>query len=266
MANAKTYAALILPLALASTWSARARAEESFWSKYNLGVSYGISGNNAQISYNAPIKGGVPSACTANDQTTMQCIAYLGPDKTGGSSVSVFLDEPFKRQGLFYFDYGLTFATESYEGGIISKPGSGAQSFGSANAKPDPSSQPLTQAYMDLYGVNWQTYIRFGITPMYIPDVLVTAGVGLQTVGGPVKIYNSDTMAYVIQPEAFGELSLVVLRVGTGYLSAYYGLDQSITGAVGTQLVGDNPGGTPLTNLHLALLGSSEGIRLLFPF
>jgi hypothetical protein len=198
----------------------------------------------------------------------MRCSAYLAPEEDT-PTLGAYLEAPFQRQGLLYFDYGLTFATVSYTGGLVAKPkpptqgGSVAKQDRTAKAAPD---QPLTHAYLEIYGINWQTYLRFGLTPRYLPDLLISVGLGVQTAAGRLKIFQTEYQRFVVQPDAFAEAELVVLRFATGALSGFIGKDQSLLGTAGTRLIDDNPEGQPLTDFHLALVSASAGVRLLFPF
>ena len=281
----------------------RSQAEgASFFSRYNLGINYATTTSYASISYEAPSVASMPTDCSPSlaASSLMHCIAYLGPDTSNSSDFSIYLDQPFKRQGFFYFAAGLTFSTISYKGGLAGKPigpiKSSSKTTTSASTNPPlnpettagnnggtntptggtpaplttlgPASpdQPLTSAYMEMYGINWQTYLRFGITPQYLPDLLVTLGLGIQTAAGRLKIFQTDRTHFVIQPEAFAEIEAVLLRVSTGSLSFYLGQDQTISGPIGSSLIADNPSGTNLTSFQLGLVAGTAGVRVLFPF
>ena len=285
--NHYTYlVALTLGVFTLAPATARA-AGGDFFSSHNFGVSYATTTSYAAISYDAPIVSKLPQDCAASQGSSalMHCEAYLGPDSSGASSsLSVYLEAPFKRQGLFYFEPGLTFSTISYKGGLASKPTNPVKSGNSSSTKSSTtatpggsgpsastqlqtsSSQPLTQAYMEMYGINWQGYLRFGLTPQYVPDLLVTVGLGVQTAGGRLKIFKTDTTRYVVQPDAFAELEAVLVRFSTGSASVYVGQDQTLSGQIGTRLISDYPSGTNLSNFQLSLVAGSVGIRVLFPF
>ena len=259
--------ALLLP------WTSRAFAEKGFFSRYNFGVTYEGTQGHAEIVYDTPTTKEVPENCEPNTERAgvFRCTAYLGPDGDGSPSPGLFLEAPFKREGLFYFEPGFTFSTVSYKGSLISKPSSapsgvktGPQS--GAQGKKEPPTQPLTQAHLEFYGINLQGYVRFGITPRYIPDILISMGGGIQMAGGRVKIFTDDYTKYIVQPEFFGELELVLIRAHTGALSIFYGQDQSFVSQIGTTLVDDFPAGSQLSNVRLGLSAASAGLRLLFPF
>ena len=257
-----------------------------YFSGYNLGYVYSTTTSYASISYDAPIVSKLPQDCSESVESSsmMRCQAYLAPDTSGASDSSIFIEEPFKRQGLFYFEPAFTFSTISYKGGLGSKPksplsstsksGSSLQSSASTSASsnssgeqaPADGEQPLTKAYIEAYGINWQGYLRFGLTPRYLPDVLFKLGLGVQTVGGRLKIFKEEKIRYVIQPSAFGEIALILVRVSTGALSVFVGEEQTLSGPLGSKLISDYPAGTNLRNFQLGLMTGSAGIRVLFPF
>jgi hypothetical protein len=233
-----------------------------FFKTHNLGVSYDVGTSYARIGYDAPSVPAMPNDCTPNERAAgkMRCEHYLAPDDAGGSP-AVFLEAPFKRQGLFYFEPGFTIATISYEGNL--QPVAPGKAKGSARI---PSAQPLQLASMELYGINWQGYFTLGLTPRYLPDILVSVGGGVQTVGGTIKVFKEKYTRYIIQPDIFGKVEVVLMRAGTSALSVYIGLDQSIGSEFGSALIDDYPGGTELSTFRLALTAASSGVRLLLPF
>ena len=256
---------------------------------YNLGLTYDGTASHAEISYDTPTTKTVPEDCVVNSQRegVLRCTAYLGPSGSSSPSFGIYLQAPFKRQGFLYFDYGATFSTVNYKGYLISKPStglgahqntartpSGASSGASGPSGPSgpaastdqSGEQPLTKAYLEFYGVNWQGYLQFGITPHYFPDLLISFGGGVQTAGGRVKIFTETYTRYVIQPDVFATGEAVIARMGTGSLSIYVSQDQSFVSQIGTNLVDDNPSGTSLTNIRLGLSSSTSGLKLLFPF
>lgn len=246
-----------------------ALAAEAWLGSYQLGMSVGASHSYATIAYDTPRQAALPSDCEEHkvDNTLMHCSAYLARDADETPIPSLYLDEAFKRQGLLYFDLGLTFSTLAYQGGLVTKPkttvpGGAKGTSGKTIANPE---QPLSNAYLEMYGINWQTYLRLGLTPYLFPDILATFGVGLQTVGGRVRIMATDETRFVMQPQGFAELELVVLRFGRGAASLYVGQEQSFGGPM-SKLAEDRPGGLPIFNLQAGFSTASAGLDILFPF
>lgn len=251
---------------------------KSIFSEYNLGLSYSTTTNYAAISYDTPAMKTIPSDCdtaTAQDRGQMRCTAYLAPDGNGAYSVSAYIEKPFERQGLFYFKPGFTLSTITYTGGIVAKPNAPLQGSKSktTSASQDPNQPPTTagtapvdRAYIYMYGLNWQTYLRFGITPQYFPDILASVGVGVQTVAGSVRVFKTKTNTYIVQPDGFGELEIVLVRWNGGYLSGFASQSQTLMTPLGTNLIQDRPSDTETTNYRLGLKNEQLGARMLFPF
>jgi hypothetical protein len=256
------------------TTEARAARKSGTIFGYNLGLSYDASANHAEILYDTPSTKTIPEDCVENSERAgvFRCTAYLGSDGTGTGTVGVFLEKPFQRQGFFYFEPGFTFSSISYKGNLISKPATGVSGKGEGKLKPapgsspDPTVQPLTKASLEFYGINWQAYARFGLTPPILPDILISIGGGLQTVAGRVRLFKETYTRYVVQPEVFGSAEMIFLRIHTGSLSAYIAQDQSFVSQLGTTLVDDYPSDSSLSNIRVGLSSSAMGIRLLFPF
>ena len=252
-----------------ASYSSVSFASDSFFKRYNLGVSYQSSASHAEILYDTPSTKQIPENCEQNKKRAgvLRCTAYLGPNEDDSTSFSIYIQKPFKREGFFYFAPGLTISTVAYKGGLISKPGTAPQG-GSRTQGPtqEAPSQPLTKAYLEFYGLNWQAFLRFGITPPYLPDLFISFGGGLQTAGGRVGMFKESYVRYVVQPDVFAEAEAVFLRFKTGSLSVFYGQDQSFVSQLGTTLVEDYPGDSQLSNIRLGLSTGSAGARLLFPF
>lgn len=246
-----------------------------FYSAYNLGISYATSTNYSAITYDTSKTATLPSDCeeSPDDSSQMRCTAFLAPDGDGSFSVNLFVEKPFERQGLFYFKPGLTASTISYTGNLNPKPSSPFKSSSSSSntsTSKGPTSTantaPLDKASIEMYGINWQGYLRLGITPKYLPDLFIAGGVGLQTVVGKVKVFKTTTTTAVVQADGFAEGEIVVVRAGEGYLSGYASIDQSLATPFGTNLIEDNPSQTDTKNYRLGLKATQAGIRLLFPF
>jgi len=239
---------------------------KGFFQRYNLGVTYAASASYARVMYKHPMINPLPDDCApeVQDERQMACTAYLAPDADETATPSLFFEEAFERQGLFFFDLGFAFSTITYKGGVVPKP---VQTVKTKNGvKPIDTVQPIGVVYMEIYGINWQSYARVGFTPRYVPDLFLTAGLGVQTAGGKVKMLGISEQVLVVQPDVFVELELVMIRAGEAAFSAFLGKSESIVTPFGSRLLEDEPGGSKLTQLELGLTSSSAGLRLLFPF
>ena len=245
---------------------------KGLFSAYNVGAYYALTSSYTNLDYDAPITETLPQDCVNNADVAdkMRCRTYLVPDKSRG--MGLFLQRPFVRKGLFYLEPGFTFSTLSYSGIVGDKPQPVVRSTESKGVSNDGShksqaaEQPLQKVLLELYGINWQSYLKFGITPRYLPDLFCSLGIGIQTVGGRVKVVRTDQFRAVIQPSAYGEIEAVLARMATGYLSLFYNHDQTVLGRFGSNLIEDHPNGADLTNFKATLINAGMGVRLLMPF
>lgn len=252
--------------------SQTALAKGFLFAPYHLGVYYTLTSSYTNLEYDAPLSEKIPKDCVANEEVTgkMRCRSYLVPDESMG--LGLFLQKPFIREGLFYLEPGFTLSTLSYSGTKRDKPNQTLSKSGANNStsKTDSSfsdnDQPLQKVLLELYGINWQGYLKIGLTPRYLPDIFVSLGLGIQTVGGRVKVVHTDQIRWVVQPSAYGELEAVLVRMASGYLSAFYNRDQTVLGRYGSNLIEDHPNGADMTNFKATLINAGMGVRLLMPF
>jgi len=238
-------------------------------STYNVGAYYAFTSSYTNLDYDAQASEKLPRDCAINTEVAgkMRCRTYLVPNNSEG--FGIFLQKPFVRQGFFYLEPGFTFSTLSYSGTVGNKPNqviSSTQVDNGIAKSADSEEQPLTKVLMELYGINWQGYFKFGVTPRVLPDVFLSLGLGLQTVGGRVKVLTTDRTRWVLQPSAYAEFEMVIVRLSTAYLSAFYGQDQTVLGRYGSNLIEDYPDGADLANFKATLINAGAGIRLLMPF
>jgi hypothetical protein len=245
---------------------------KGLFSAYNWGAYYAFTSSYTNLDYDATATEKLPQDCVMNSEVAgkMRCRTYLVPDNSKG--LGLFLQKPFQRQGFFYLEPSFTFSTISYSGTVGKKPNQVMSTANSKSVTNDalstlaPGEQPLKKVLLELYGINWQSYLKLGMTPRYFPDAFLSLGFGIQTVGGRVKVVHTDRVRWVIQPSAYGEIEVVFARMATGYLSAFYSHDQTVLGRYGSNLIEDNPDGTDLSNFKATLINAGIGARLLLPF
>jgi hypothetical protein len=240
----------------------RAALGKGSFSDYNFGVYYALSSSYTNLEYDAPLGEKLPKDCVVNTdlEDKMRCRTYLVPNNSKG--FGLFLQKPSKKQGFLYFEPGFTWSTLSYSYKAADSNGSSPD----GSTELDFDKQPLQKVQLELYGINGQGYLKFGITPNLLPDIFLSLGLGLQTVGGRVKVVHTDQIRWVLQPSAFAEIEVVPLRLATGYLSLFMSQDQTILGRYGTNLIEDYPNGSDLSNFKATLINGGFGARLLLPF
>ena len=198
---------------------------------YNLGINLIGQSEGANVKFNVdtiedPISNGVTNCGEpVFGQTERTCSIGLNGGGGRGLGASflhgfgIFLQQPFKRQGNFYFNWDLGIglqvlnaAWENEEGGF-EYPG-------------------LEEISYSLYGLQLKPYIQIGWTPNRFPDIIFTLGPVMQMVAGTVSVnekeettafFQSSDIEGSIMPwaQAYFELELVFLRFGDGAISWY---------------------------------------------
>lgn len=205
----------IRTLILIAVWSfpLKATAFTSYLGRYNVGIDYIHSADGMNLSYetNTPA-GGAPSGCetTPSSSTRMRCDTRLAAG--GSSGFGLFLQQPFQRQGAFYFNWDLGFGVRSLNGALEE----------TEAAKLAANNLPLKRTEFSLIGVVMRPYIQFGITPSSWPDILLSLGPTVQLTAGRARINEESenvVMGTTSGVTGFMELEIVLKRFGEGAFS-----------------------------------------------
>jgi hypothetical protein len=220
---------------LALAWSAPAHAFVGevwdYLKQYQLGVDYLSVTDEAHVSYDLAAPNGIAEGCAAvgdDDDGRERC--QIDISGTSANRWGVFLQQAFKRQGLYYFKPDLGFAA---------RPLRGRMSVADAQLNEE-RGLPLHQLEYSLVAVVLKPYLTLGITPQGWPDVLVSLGPALQLAAGEVTINGrKETSAFAaVSGEiiyGFVELEIVLLRFGDGALSAVASTDTANGSQRGTK-------------------------------
>ncbi len=192
---------------------------------YNLGIDSISSSDNVHVTYERDYSGAPSKNCSVNadDQTKMTCNVYLQGGRGGGflseylKGYGVFLQQPFKRQGLYYFGYDVGFGLRVLKGALSERDAE--------------ETAPLTSLSFQMYGVAAYPYIQFGITPAQTwPDFLISIGPVIQAFMGQVSvnerpetvaIVQGSKLANLLSLQGFLGLELVLWRFGEGAFSLF---------------------------------------------
>lgn len=176
---------------------------------YQLGFDYTSTGSASTLSYQAPLAAPPPRGCVADPdgKPTMSCTAVISSALSQG--FGFFLEQTFKRQGWAYFKADLRFAYFGLDA-ALDKTG------------PETIDQPIDSATIHLYGLNTEGYVKFGVTPRYVPDILVSLGIGAQAGSGNMKVDGIKERINVLVPHVFMELELVWIRLGRTSLASFF--------------------------------------------
>ena len=194
----KWFAKYVFGFICAALWSTPSFAfMEQAWDyvkQSQLGFDYSNSIDRVDLSYDMAEGNYVPPSCSRrSDGSTKRCtVSMLGGASSGWG---VFLQAPFKKQGLFYFDWDVSLGARYLNGQLRSQD----QSL---------DGLPLRDANFELLAGIVRPYIQFGVTPDGLPDVLVSVGPALQGALGTMVINGEAESVAVGTSSVTGPLSL----------------------------------------------------------
>jgi hypothetical protein len=244
-------------------------------SRYRVGVDYSLQMNAAIISYDAPApKTGTPLACKAGDagSGTNHCIAALFP--TAGTGWGMFIQKRFERQGWAYFDFGVNGGVRTLQTSLMKQFDQVIANGGtldpsaspSVDAEPQAPPDPITSMSTHLTGIAANGYVQVGLTPRYLPDLLLTTQTGAEILTGTIEVNGSSNWQTFLIPTAGAQVELVWSRFGSGALSSYLGEDIPLLAASQVKVPDANGVNQGIANVRMSLLSVSVGLlKLVIP-
>jgi hypothetical protein len=229
---------------------------------YHLGIN--LIGTNDQVSVSYDIPEDAPEAPNCQKDASGHSTCWSGLFDHGRGlgaeylrGFGLFLQQPFKRQGFWYFsaDFSLGF-------------------LHLAGASPDkPDAGPFRSMSYSLYGFRFKPFIQFGITPAFLlPDVLISAGPVAHALMGQVVVNGEGRNSALFQRTrlftginpfayAFLELEVVFWRFGDGAFSFYTARSRTDDRrASGSFYPGEKDG---MTNFQATFHSDESGLKLL---
>lgn len=197
---------------------------------YKLGVNFIGQSEGASINFDVdtakdPISNTVTNCGENSFEQVRNCSVQMNGGGGRGLGASflhgfgLYLQQPFKKQGEFYFNWDLGIGIQAISAGWENEDGS----FDYPGLK---------SISYSLYGAQLKPYVQIGWTPYRFPDVIFTLGPVIQMVAGSVSVNDQEETAAFIQSsninssvlpwaQAYFELELVFLRFGNGAFSWY---------------------------------------------
>ncbi|WP_141734014.1 hypothetical protein [Oligoflexus tunisiensis] len=201
-------------------------AMRNYFNKYQVGIEYSHSFDHINLTYKTPAMDSIPESCINDDEDPTEQTCSLGLAAGQSSGYGLFLQQAFRRDGDFYFDFDINFTARYLSGGLLKEETEKLQSEG----------VPLYQAQVDLLALIALPYIKIGYTPSTgFPDIFLSLGPSFQAALGKVTLNEeSRNVAVALSSGTVGytELELVFLRFGEGAFSLYASQDH--TGRNGT--------------------------------
>jgi hypothetical protein len=187
-----------------AAWAVVASSVLEYLRGYQLGFDYTQSGGDSILFYDAGVPAeGVPKGCEADAKLSglMHCKAVLSSDET--RAYGVFLEQTFKRQGWLYFKSDVRFAYFGLVAAYVR------------------DEQPLASASIHVHGLTTEGYLKLGVTPPYVPDVLFSIGLGAQAGMGHITVEGVRQKVQLVVPHLYSQLELVWVRAGRMALASY---------------------------------------------
>ena len=238
-------------------------------SKYRIGVDLINSSDDVTVHYDRDRESTLPKYCTqkTDDPTKMTCSVGLSAGRGNGflsqylHGFGLFFQQPFKRQGFFYFNYDLGFALKMLRGDFLSNN--------------DELYSPLKNVSFQMYGGVAYPYIQFGITPQSTwPDLLLSIGPMAQFYIGQVTINDETKNVALAQGskiskglswlQAFVEIEIVFWRFGDGYFSYFWNHSLSSSNVEAGNFYPKEKDG--MSKFGADFYSSVQGFKLLFNF
>lgn len=249
----------ILILLIAFGSSAPAQADLlSPWhyiKNYQLGFDVGERRDSAEIGFDINRNTYNDADCEVLDNNLVHCAHEFENDSSG---YGVFIEQPFKRRGLWHFDYDISFDLRILDSKLV------------YSGDKDPSRVPVKDMRLHLYSLIAMPYVTVGITPKDYPELLFSLGPNGEMVWGSVNI--NDTRYQIAERGVFRrssvrsllsfmQLNLVLKRFGNGYfaltMSQIRGDDHVQDGEILPEKIDQ------MTNLRLRLNKEFYGVKVL---
>lgn len=194
---------------------------QAFWSYlqgYHIGIDSTASVDHVRVDYETS---GIPrSDCQALPSSTPQdprqrCALSIEAGRSSG--FGLFLEQPFRRQGLFYFKPDLGFGVRYLQ----------------AEIRRSDEALPLRQLGFSLLALSAKPYLKLGITPASaLPDVFISLGPSLLVAAGKVAVNDDEVAHAVVGAErnilrGFFEFEAVLARFGEGFFSLFVAQDHA---------------------------------------
>lgn len=193
----------------------------NYLKEYQLGFDYTSSYDRVDASYEAPKAASTAPGCqdVQGKPTRQRCSVEMRGG--GGSGPGIFLQQAFRRQGLFYFRPDIGFGVRYLSGALTPETQKDQAEAG----------LPLKDLRFSLAAVVIRPYVQFGITPASRwPDLLISLGPQAQVAFGTVRT-NTERANVVMATSSSGLVSgflaaeLVLWRFGDGAFSLFLASD-----------------------------------------
>lgn len=180
---------------------------------YKLGIEYLSNLNKVDVEYTVDDRGA--SSCVDSvDGVTQRC--KIATDAGSSSGFGIFLGQPFKPKGRFYFGADFGISLRYLSGGL----NNGEQRNSLARGL------PMRELSYSLVALTLKPYVKLGWTPSgRIPDFLFSFGPAYQIAAGKVSINDKPKNVMILSGSSllfgFFETEIIFLKFNGGYFSLF---------------------------------------------
>ena len=236
---------------------------------YKLGINLIGSNDAVEVAYDIDATHPAARSCEqkSSDVSKYTCRETISDPGQGLGSeylqgFGIFLQQPFRKQGFWYFGADISFGLQVASNQLPEK-------------RSELNGRPLKSLEYSLYGVRMRPYLQFGITPNGFPDILISFGPVLQTIAGTVTVNEESQDTGLAQTSrlkptlnplgwAYVELEVVFWRyrhAAFSWYTARAAVDDSE--AEGEFYPGEIDG---MENFKASFRSNEGGFKLLFNF
>lgn len=228
---------------------------------YSFGVEYAPSINIHTFQYETPKDGPLPKFCQ-DKSDKRECFGVLSP--SFNNSLGFVVTKQYVPKGLFVLDSGFDFSFHRYQANMELNSSKFSIEQDGVQLVDNGIDQPITSMSLDAYALATRYAGKIGLAPPFLPDVILSAGPGIETVYGTITINDEEFNELIFSPHFFGNIELVWARfLGKGSLSTYMDLQMNVStnqGRVASIKTED------VSNLQMVTANISFGImKLIMP-
>lgn len=222
---------------------------------YQLGFDVGERRDSAEIGFDINRNTYNDENCEPLDNNQVHCNHEFGNDTSG---YGIFIEQPFKRRGLWHFDYDVSFDLRIVDSKLH------------YSGDRDATKVPVKDMRLHLYSLIAMPYVTVGLTPKSYPEILFSLGPTGEMVWGSVNI--NDTRYQIAERGVFRrssvqsllsymQINLVLKRFDKGYfaltMSRTQGDDHVQDGEILPEKIDQ------MSNLRLRLNKEFYGVKIL---
>lgn len=227
--------------------------------QYQLGIDVGETNDIANFNFDAHESDYNHADFCEDKEDFPELNECSIPFTQKSSNFGVFLEQPFKRQGLWHLDWDISFALRSFTGKFKRE----------EDTPEEAAALPIRDVNLNYYGIGSRIYVTLGITPKKWPELLVSLGPTGEAMFGSAEFNDEEFKSEsAIRRSRIGELGsyisidLVFFRFKKGYAGLVFWRHSGQNDVQEGQLIPKEY--ETFQNLNLTLDRNFSGFKILF--